>query len=374
MSGSIQSNAPEVAGFDFSPSESSQGAVSTEGRYRGERVVQLAQVTSPLQDGMDIPVSDDQDTPLSGRRIEKDGRKEQGTAVTSIKEVLNKLDDLRKSVLERLLHILMLRQFADATALRAAVREQLPEPAHQYAALLAMVEQLREQGAPEARMQMALEALRQLEHDQGPAIRAALNISEVAGQFAHDRLGDVPALRQTYRDAVLDRPNLSQTFAALVDQYGERELPHAIAYLVKALGADLAAEGSSIDRNKLQLVLNDLYRLELLTGLLEDCQHLLERYPPAEGDRRQGSALLKEVLDLQQSNWVRSDQISPLPAKLGVRELTDEIQFLREFKELARLIPLKVYTDTEQRPRLLEAIQQALDATIAREEELEEHG
>ena len=79
--------------------------------------------------------------------------------------------------------------------------------------------------------------------------------------------------------------------------------------------------------------------------------------------------MLRELLDLMESKWLRPEQIEAVSAKMGVRELEDQIYFLRELKELARLIPLKAYSDTEQRPRLLDAIQQAMDMAIEREEE-----
>jgi type III secretion protein W len=89
----------------------------------------------------------------------------------------------------------------------------------------------------------------------------------------------------------------------------------------------------------------------------------------SKGDDFRGSDLLKEVLDLQQNKWVRPEQIAALPGKLGIRRLTHEINFLREFKALVHSIPLKAYADPEQRPRFLDAIQQALDEAIEREEE-----
>ena len=45
------------------------------------------------------------------------------------------------------------------------------------------------------------------------------------------------------------------------------------------------------------------------------------------------------------------------------------IAFLREFKELARLVPLKAYADLQQRDGLVDAVQFAMDQAIEREEE-----
>lgn len=304
---------------------------------------------------------------LARRTIGDALRKGEPSGIKQIQQILEKLGDLHQDVLERTLQVLLRMSHADSLALRQQVRQQLPEPGHQYAALMALAERLREEGAPPAQRAAVEQALRELEQEQGPAIRAALNVSGVATEFAAARLGELQSLRETYRDTVLDAPDLVQTFNILKDRYGESELRLAINYLLKALAADLAADGSSIDRHKLNAVLNDIYRLELLTGLLEDCATLVNRYAaPQQGIR--STDLLGELLDLQGQSWLRPELIAPLPARIGVCELTSEIKFLREFKDLTRMIPLKAYADTEQRPRLLDAIQQAMDSAIEREE------
>ena len=81
-----------------------------------------------------------------------------------------------------------------------------------------------------------------------------------------------------------------------------------------------------------------------------------------------GSDLLQSVLDFQQNKWIQPKEINALSAKLGIRDIVHEINFLREFKELVRSIPLKAYPDPEQRERMLDAIQLALDDAIDREE------
>lgn len=367
----IQSDAPGLSGMgrNLNPQTSSE---AVEGRYRGERVVQVNPPTSLLQDAAEeltFQFGETEEKALAKRTIEEEHEKGPAPDIQSVEQVLAKLGDINKSVLERILQILLQMRTAEAADLRNQVREQLPEPAHQYAALRALVETLHQGGAPAEQIQAAETALLQLEQEQGPAIRAALNVSEVAAEFANPQLGDVQALRNTYRDAVLDHQDLVQTFGKLIDQYGETELPQAIQYLLKALGADIAADGASIDRNKLNAALNDLYRLEVLTGLLEDCDTLVARNQ-VFGNAFRGSQLLRNVLELQTQPWPRPDLVAPLLVLLGIRDLRKEINFLRELKELARMIPLKAYAEPEQqRPRLLDTIQQAMDAAIEREEE-----
>ena len=374
MPSSIQFDAPGLTGTG-SDDHSQMSPDTVEGRYRGERVVQITNQSSLLQDAAEeltFQFGETQEKTLAKRTIEEEDLKEDkhqdADDIKHVQQVMGKLEDMHKSILDRVLQIMMRMRAADASELRNQIREQLPEPAHQYAALLALVAKLHEQDAPAVQIQAAKTALQQLKQEYGSAIRAALNIAEVVTEFTGAQLGDVQTLRNTYRDTVLDHQDLAQTFGKLIDQYGDAELPQAIQYLVKALGADLAADGASIDRNKLNAVLNDLYRLEVLTGLLEDCDMLVMRNRGPDILCR-GSELLKEVLDLQKNQWLRADLIAPLLAKLGLRKVTGEINFLREFKELARMIPLKAYAEPEQRSRLLDTIQQAMDTAIEREED-----
>ena len=371
MPGPIQSDAPSIGATVGMAAERSGVPGQTEGQYRGERVVSMPDPRSLLQDAaeeMTFQHGEKAEKSLARRRVRDGDQRTQKTGLSQVQQVLAKLGDLKKSVLERTLQILLRMQHAQSFELRQQVREQLPEPSHQYAALLALGERLRAEGAPAEQIARAEQALRELEQLHGPEIRAALNIAEIADEFSQSRLGDLQTLRATYRDAVLDASGLTETFNRLKDRHGDSELLQAIKYLLKALAADLGADGPSIDRAKLNVLLNDLYRLELLTGLLEDCATLVERYR-APGLVFKPTDLLGELLALQVQTWLRPESVTPLPGKLGVREIEREINFLREFKELARSIPLKAYADAEQRPRLLDAIQQAMDSAIEREDE-----
>ncbi|EXJ15645.1 type III secretion system gatekeeper subunit SctW [Imhoffiella purpurea] len=370
MPGPIHTDSPVFAGLASREGGRLEADGRSEGTYRGERVALLDDAPSPLQIAGEEPALQHEghdEKPLGRRTLRDASKKGEAPDPGRVQRVLDKLGDLHKSLLERTLMILLRLRHAQSLELRLAVRDQLPEPSHQYAALLSLVERLREEGASAERIAAAEQAVRELEQEQGPAIRAALNVSEVAADFAEARLAELQTLRETYRSVVLDAPDLSQTLKALIERYGEPELARAIQFLLRALSADLAADGTSTDPAKLNSVLNDLYRLELLTGLLEDCEDLVGRYR-AFGQGFKATDLLAELLALQGQTWLRPELIAPLPGKLGVREIETEIGFLRELKNLVRLIPLKAYADGDQRQRLLDVVQQALDGAIEREE------
>ena len=64
---------------------------------------------------------------------------------------------------------------------------------------------------------------------------------------------------------------------------------------------------------------------------------------------------------------VSATRIERLADGLGVTESEPRIGFLRELKEICRLIPLKIYQEPDQRELLRDAVQGALDTAIENE-------
>jgi type III secretion system TyeA family effector delivery regulator len=78
--------------------------------------------------------------------------------------------------------------------------------------------------------------------------------------------------------------------------------------------------------------------------------------------------LMKELLDMTTQRWIDPDRFIQILAKVGLRKSEMRIYFLTQLRERVRLIPLKVYPVPETREKMLDALQQAMDIEIAREE------
>lgn len=80
--------------------------------------------------------------------------------------------------------------------------------------------------------------------------------------------------------------------------------------------------------------------------------------------------LVGGLLTLTEKNWLVRGDIEGLlkPLRVG-NDLEAEIYVLRELTEIARALPLKLFADLESRERLIDAIQEALDDAVTREEE-----
>jgi type III secretion system TyeA family effector delivery regulator len=78
--------------------------------------------------------------------------------------------------------------------------------------------------------------------------------------------------------------------------------------------------------------------------------------------------LMKELLDMTTQRWIDPDRFIQMLAKIGVRKSDMRIYFLTQLRERVRLIPLKLYPVADTREKILDALQQAMDIEIAREE------
>jgi type III secretion system TyeA family effector delivery regulator len=79
--------------------------------------------------------------------------------------------------------------------------------------------------------------------------------------------------------------------------------------------------------------------------------------------------LLRETLILATSNFVQSAAVSRMLELLPQDRLEARIYFLQAYYEFVREIPEKIYPNLENRPKLLEAVQECLDDLIRQEEE-----
>lgn len=345
------------------------------GSYQGHSVREYPNQASLLVDSLEElseAVSDEVDVDFEKREIQTGRLRDivdDLLELDGLSKQADSLADLGKGQLRRALNSLLQQRFATSDQLRRFVGERFKDPSHQYVVLSALLQALTRGRADGRRIAAVQHALDDLQKTQGPQIRAGINVTAVASERAAGDPNALGALRQTYRDAVLGYAGMTETYQALIKRYGATGLGQALKFLIAALGADLDATAPSIDRSRLRAIVEDIYRLEVLSGLAEDCNEIMRRVDTEGGCR--GNDLLSHVIDLVQDRWPTGEKIGRLPSSLCVYSLASEIMLLKQLRELLRLLPTKVYTADDQRPRLLDAAQDALDAAIDREEEAE---
>ncbi len=348
-------------------------APKPEGAYRGERVIQPDDPLSMLKDAAE------ELTFAASEKMEKSlaKRKAKGKDLSTIEQIAKAQQYLQKirsmenaEKLAAFLQSLKKQAFLTAKQLLERTKQTFKDVSDQYAALMFVQEALEEEGGF-AELQGALnEAMVEAMNENGSAIRAGLNIAATAASYRE--LGDLNGLREFYRQTILGYETLSDTYGAIIEKHGEQHFTEALSFLLKALGDDFSAKGPSIPPVELKSVIDDMYRLEVLSGLHEDCGELVRRIRQ-RAVLKEGYAdhwLMRTVLKLKSEKWLRSNQVIALGQDMGLRDITAEIYFLRELRELVRLIPLKAYEDPANREKLMDAVQEALDDAINREENL----
>jgi type III secretion system TyeA family effector delivery regulator len=82
-------------------------------------------------------------------------------------------------------------------------------------------------------------------------------------------------------------------------------------------------------------------------------------------------AILREVLPLKNQRRIDPTAFLSLTERLGISESEAKIYFLRELAAIMRQLPIKVFASPDDRLRLVDGIQQALDDAVEEEEERE---
>lgn len=360
------------AGFNFADTVSGAPAAQR-GEYRGERAVAIPDAASLLDSAAEeltFSFSEKVEKDLSKRKVGEGRHEHRVNVEVMIEQYSKKLPDLPVEKLKQFLADLKSRPDLSAAQIREEAKNRFGDLSHQYAALTCAQQSLADAAGLEALQGELSTALDALLNEHGPAIRAGLNISVTAQTFADPRLGDVGALRDFYRATVLDFDSLADAYGAIVARYGEADFAQALTFLLKATGDDLTAKGPSTSTTELKAIVDELYRLEVLSGLREQSQALVDalRARAAIREDYSGHSLLQSVLKLQQESWLGANQVLAIGQGMNVRELAAEIYFLRGLGELTREIPLKAYSDPANRDKLRAAVQDALDDAIAREE------
>lgn len=248
-------------------------------------------------------------------------------------------------------------------------RSLFSRPAAQYLGLQYALQHGEREGASDRILEGLREALDDLEMEDGPRIRADVNIIEVAREGARTR-SEVVGFQSAYVDLVLGQPTLAGSLKLLLDKFGETGLEAGMDRLQRALGQDLASARPSVGEAHLQSLMQDLYHLSVAGTLLEGSGDLL-----VDMSRRHGVgngvhpvALTKDLVTLCSETWVSSDRFARLAEDVGASRVEAQINFLTGVKGLLRDMPPKIFVDPDQRQSVFAAAQDALDAAIDREE------
>lgn len=338
------------------------------GSWNGTQVNQKPDAMSLIADAaeeLSFGAQETEEKSISERKLKDSGTAER---FAKVEKLLERTEDLHKSDLQRLLDTIKTGKALDQAIQN--FNENFPDPTHRHAALSYLLENLTGEEFADARatLQKSIAALMEAE---GPAVLAGYNIAGVHGDSA---LGGEAALRGLYRGTVLDYQSLMQTFDALADKYNGVEFSKAVAFLMRALGADMNATTPSTPMAALKTIMDDLYSLEILKNFFLASEELLRRLEKRYGKKMPAKPrdIMTPVLRLKDERFIQPSQLTATMPFLVSANPEQDVHFTQGLKENVRQLPHKIFDNDDKRQNLLGALQELLDTAIDREEGIED--
>jgi type III secretion system YopN/LcrE/InvE/MxiC family regulator len=253
------------------------------------------------------------------------------------------------------------------------------DPTQQYGALAMMEKMFLGEGNEEMAKAVGAAASKLLS-EHGTEIHKGMIVTEAAALYTSEHVGSVSDLRSLYMEQVVGHKGITSSFNGIMEKYGDKGFVEAVKFLLRAAGDDLGTMKSNTDRLQQKEVLDNLYQLEVLNTMRERTDGVLEQvgkhYPVAPEVNSQ--KVMRETFDMLEHQVRMSETTVSKIARDTVPESVEgRIAFLREYRSLVSMIPIKVFDDVDRgsggglrvRERLNDVIMEAQDVVDAEEQE-----
>lgn len=187
------------------------------------------------------------------------------------------------------------------------------------------------------------------------------------------RDAEAPAVRTAYRDAVLAGASLSDTLSTLlksVEGGGGEDFLRVHKSMMEALGLDMAAARPSTDKVKLQALASDLFHMATISTVVDRCGTLAKTLA-GQFNQRPASAtgIASDLIGVTAERWLDASRFNRLVERHGMQNPPGcAVQFLQGARAIVSTMPVQVFASPEARSGVIDALQNALDAAIDREQ------
>ena len=269
-----------------------------------------------------------------------------------------------------------------------------PDPSVRFGVIQAMAADLGGGGGDGTSEEALREHLQEygakLEKEHGPAIAAGNNIAPVLNDLVQSRPDDAGDVRDFYRQAVLGYQSPSESYRYIAMHLGqfnggpdtpgaspvadgpefEKHFSVTIDFLSSALAADLAATRPSGEPARLGEVVDGLYQVRFLGNAHASCRDLLSKFHKSTINSVPVAPfrLMTGMLDSANGGRVSDADFLRMASDFNLPPLEPTINFLTQFRDVARNLPPRAYDKPETRERVLDAMQKAIDHSIDEEE------
>lgn len=208
-------------------------------------------------------------------------------------------------------------------------------------------------------------------------ITAGRNITAQAREFSQEGLGSPTALRDLYRDVILNQREPLKLFEEFTGKFRYDKLKIVISFLLHSLGADLNAKGSSIPHGELKRLLDETRSLQGILGIFKffltrmnlihkQFQYYNLVFPPRLTFEALGCLFAKILAE----RFMNSDKIRQVLQILGLsKELAAQLIICTQFRDALKQVAPRYYRTPLHRDELLKTI---IDTLEEIEDEMDE--
>jgi type III secretion protein W len=374
----------EIAGLQNSPSamqaeEQTTDSVAEQGVFMGAEVQLESSPASLLADAAEeltFSLSETQESKLDERK-EKAGlekNRERFAYIDAAREIAREVGGKFDQALEGLERMCRSRNQMELTELLRELGEALKEegqegkeadPADRFVVLCALRERLGGEHPLSGLMDAALE---HLADNDAAALASGFSASLAAPGFGE--LGETSSLRSFYRDTVEDFSSPREALTTILARYGPGGLEQALDFLMRSLGNDLSFAKPSAEAEKLKALTSDITVVRILGAAHAASAQMLERLDRVHGVQSAVTPekLLDMILVLKDNKYASALDARAISDLLKLPDTGREVLFLQDLARGLRTLPDLFYVEPEARLRTLDAVQEALDEAVRREE------
>lgn len=350
------------------PAGGASGAQAATGAFMGHAASVVTDPMSLLADAAEeltFSVDTTDEFELSEREEEDKALKAQEERVQLYKDLMHQAGKTEE------MHQLadQLRSSRTKSDVMRQVRERFPDSSDAYAALDYALEELEAKGASEESIRAVKDARDELLAEEGPAVRAGMQAMLAAQGYGDLDAGD--ALRGLYRRAVCDFAGVNEMFSHILDKYGPDKFDQAISFLTRTLGSDLSADVPSMEKTHLENVNANLGLVRLVQSAHAQCGRVMDRWRDVHGITNcplDSRALLGRVLALRGENFLSAANFERIAAEVRPPDIEREVLFLQELMQMTRSLPSQLFDGHSGHMKVLDAVQDAVDNAIERED------
>ena len=254
---------------------------------------------------------------------------------------------------------------------RRQLTEGSSDPSHQFAMIDILEQALNDS---ETELRGLLEATRKsLLSEKGEEIRAGINLaSEVNARATSAE--EMQELRDMYRGEILGFSTPQQCFRSIMETRGPAGLQAAIDFLTAGCGADIQSKTPSKSPEELRRIMLDLQCVQVLKTVLDRMDLLEARMNQQFGETclMNGEKMTGKIMEFTERSFVMANEIGSMISGCGIEKLLARMDFCRELTAVFRQLSSRLFSNEQDRLRLIDAAQEHLDGIVAEEYEQED--